>query len=1018
MSCQLNDSQIQSWLDGDSDESEHVSQCSECQQRLLSVQKLRSRLSPPPSPLGRDFARRTAQHVLRVSDVVKPQKPLTSWWSRLRDNPLLHVVQRERARRMLRMPGLAAILLLYLLPGGFVFQYGDIDARWAYFGMVQVGLTVLIPLFLLSLEWTSLSALVRGRCLEEMLQTGLEPAVVSDTLALSGLRSLLPALLMTGVALLPVHPQTLLVWLPMTALAFSAAGYLSQAHLVGRGWPRWLSFLGAAAVAGSLGAPAPWNFLSATILAGLGYSARRQSVESLELQQQGRLPAPRRQRGSTWQAWLARRLPDLALLQRELRRRNLFTPAILASNVGVCIAAYTAFGKSAFSWPMLAGVAGLLAAFSLVQREKDGGAYEVLLHSGLRPRDFWTSAVWLAALQCLPACLAGVLFASYQAWSVSWFSAAAFALGTGLSLYVSLHAGAIIGACIGVASQNSRQASTRCVQEAAILGLLSLLMLGLVPPLVGSGSPLSMFLESIGLTLSDALDGISILPVMLALHLRARSLNGSGFGFNPWTFSLALLVPVCLWLQISTSSFFQDATNEANTCTGVALLLGLVWAWWATPLATNPGRNRWILLSLSYATTLLLGIPLSMWSVAILGRFRSESLPVGLGQLDSLPMVALMAAAAWLIYLLGMRFQWKAEASHNLGRRTLWAGGLALALVTCFIQGMLSLARTPRPHAPQFASFLAENLIPPTPRGPSEIRMLLSKAKVGENWGYLAGSYHLQKPSSLRDIAPYQGRLQELVGQLLASPTHGSPQDRFDAVHILEMQAEQALYDHQPSHFLAILEKMVSLCQQVVTIRPDSSRRLCSRIRLQVFLAVRSQVWTPSQLDRLDQLQAALPDGPRQMRAGRDLAAAQHYLLLLSNQSYYFPTHDNSPITRFFLRQQAEIFLENYLAGRMGTTGVSLAQSHLYQVTLWQMEEAADQTMLIACDRLVIDLERWKLKHGSYPATWTQTRKGIRLAYQPKADSYYLKAWMPRIERRPIILTSPGPEVRLTAPYY
>ena len=82
MSCQLNDSQIQSWLDGDSDESQHLADCPECQQRMLSMQKLRSRLVPPPSPLGRDFARRTAQHVLRVSDVIKPNKPAaTGWWS-------------------------------------------------------------------------------------------------------------------------------------------------------------------------------------------------------------------------------------------------------------------------------------------------------------------------------------------------------------------------------------------------------------------------------------------------------------------------------------------------------------------------------------------------------------------------------------------------------------------------------------------------------------------------------------------------------------------------------------------------------------------------------------------------------------------------------------------------------------------------------------------------------------------------------------------------------------------------
>ncbi len=1017
MSCQLNDSQIQSWLDGDSDESPHLADCPECQQRMLSMQKLRSRLVPPPSPLGRDFARRTAQHVLRVSDVIKPNKPAaTGWWSRLRDNPLCHVVQRERARRMFRLPGLAAILLLYLVPGGFVFQSGDADASWAYFGMVRIGLTLLVPLFLLSLEWTSLSALVRGRCLEEMLQTGLEPALVSDTLALSGVRSLLPALLMVGLALLPVHPQSLLVWPPLTLVAFSAAGYLSQAHLLGLHWPRWLSFLGASAVAGSLAAPAPWNLVSATVLTGLGLAARRQSVSSLELQQQGRLPAPRRNRGSAWQIWLARRLPDLALLQRELRRRNLLiTPSILAGNLGVCLAAYTAFGKNAYSWPLLAGVAGLLAAFSLVQREKDGGAYEVLLHSGLRPQDFWASAVWIAGLQFLPACLAGVTFTFVQFSTVSWVSAAAAALGTLLSLFVSLRAGAVIGATIGVASQNSRQASTRCVQEAAVLSLLSLMLLGLVPPLVGAGSPLSMFLETLGLSLSDAMDGVSILPVMLALHLRARSLAGPSFGFNPWTYSLALLAPVCIWVQIVLANFYPNANSQANSCTGMALLIGLVWAWWAAPLASNPGKQRWMLLSLSYTAALLLGIPVSMWALAYLGSFRAEVLPVGLSQLDNLQLVTVVVTAAWLIYLLGRRLTWKSESGQDLHRRTFWAGGISLAVVGCFAQGMLSLARSPRPHAAEFAAFLARHDTPAERRGSTPLDRILKTAKIYDTWG--AEHWRLSERLELYAFAPYETRFQELLGPLLVDP--GLQKDRMNALWVLYLQADQALYRHQPELYLELLKKMTVLAVRSETTHPDSTRVVCPRLRSQVFLAARSQAWTPSQLDRLDRLQASLPDGPSQLRAARDQSAANHYMILRKNRWEDFQDFQSSSITRFFMRHQADIFLDSYLAGRMGQTGQSLAQSHLFQVTRWQAEGTAGRQILIECDRLAIDLERWKLEHeGKYPAIWTEARKGIRLAYQPTGDSYYLKVWIARIEGPPAILTSQGPEFRLSSPYY
>lgn len=1006
MSCQLNDSQIQSWLDGDSDETQHLSQCPECQQRMISMQKLRSRLAPPPSPLGRDFARRTAQHVLRVSDVVKPHKPRGGWWSRLRDNPLVHVVQRERARRLLRLPGLAAILLLYLLPGGFIHQYGEVDANWAYFGMVQIGLTLLIPLFLLSLEWATLSSLVRGRCLEEMLQAGLEPVLVSDTLALGGLRSLLPALLMIGFALLPVHPQSLLVWLPLTALAFSASGYLSQAHLLGMGWPRWLSFLGAGAVAGCLGAPAPWNLVSAAVLFTLGLAARHQSVGSLTLQQQGRMPAPRRQRGSAWQIWLARRLPDLALLQRELRRRNLLTLGVLAGNLGVCLAVYTAFSSSAFSWPLLAGCAGLLAAFSLVQKEKDGGAYEVLLHSGLRSRDFWASAVWIAGLQFLPACLAAILFTFYQAWSVNPPTACLATLGTGISLFVSLRAGAVIGASIAVAAQSPRQASTRCIQEAALLCLASLLTVGLVAPLFGSGSPLSLLLQVLGLNLSDALEGIAVLPVMLALHLRARSLSGPSFVFNPWTFSLAMLVPLCLWFQIASHNYYRNSNSQANSCTGMAILVGLLWAWWAAPAAQQPGKLRWLWLSLSYAVTLLIGLPVTTWSLAFVGQLKSELLPISLFELDWLQTIGIVAATAWLVYLLGVRLHWRTNGNGGLGSRSLWAGGLAALMVTYFAHGMLSLFHTPRPHAAEFEAFVAHNSQPRLTH--SSLQRLLRLANILHE-PYRGGHVKLEDPSELAGLRGREQRLRDLLAPLLANERSGSPLDRSNAINVLFLQADQALYHHQPARYLELLEKMSTLCAQLERNRAGSGLKKACLLRRQILLAVRSQAWTVAQLEKIDRMQTDLPDGPAQLRAARDGQAAQHYQYLLTNREYQSTAASKDPVSRFFARQQAEIFLEHYLSKALPS------DSLVFRNTYWSELSDSEQQLLRACCRLVIDLERWKLTHGAYPPSWSQHPNGTRVFYQNLGNSYHLKVWMPRVERMPLIWTSQGPEWRMNS---
>lgn len=1016
MSCTLNDSQIQSWLDGDTDESLHLSECPECQQRMLSMQKLRSRLTPPPSPLGRDFARRTAQHIVRVTEATRPHKPSGGWWNKLRDNPLVHVVQRERSRRLLRLPGLAAILLLYLLPGGFVFQYGEADANWAYFGMVQVGLTLLLPLFLLSLEWTTLSTLVRGRCLEEMLQAGLEPVLVSDTLALCGLRSLLPALFMIGIALLPMHPQSLLVWLPMTAIAFSAAGYLSQAHLLGLRWPRWLSFLGAAAVGGSLAAPGPWNVVSASLLAVLGLAARRQSITSLELQQQGRLPSTvRHARGGAWQLWLARRLPDLALLQRELRRRNLLTPSILVGNLGVCVAAYTAFGSGAFSWPLLAGTAGLLAAFSLVQREKDGGAYEVLHHSGIRPADYWASGVWIAGLQFLPAGLAAVVFTFHKLWDFSPFSACAAALGTAISLFVSLRAGAVIGASIAVDAQNPRQASTRCIQEVAILCFCSLLLLGLVAPIFGQGSPLALLLRALGMQITDALDGIAILPVMLALHLRARLLSGRGAGFNPWTYSLAALVPLCLWFQMASSLYYRYNNTEANSCTGLALLVGLIWAWWAAPLAQKPGKARWVFLAASYTVILLLGAPALSWSFSLMGSIQYNYLPIGISEIDWMQTSAIVAACAWLIYLLGKRMAWSAPPALHFGRRSLWSGSLAIGVLAWLTLGIASYATAPRPHSGEFASFLAANSYP-IDSTPSQMRRLLRQANIYAP-AYRNLNLMLSAPYELRGMKGREQSFEDLLQPLLQDPSSGTLRDREGAASALCLQADLALYSRQPQRYLDRFEKLTRLSIQADQRRTGSMVALCRSLRTQLLLALRTQSWSLKELKQLDRLQASLPDGPTQLQAGRDQSAAGHYRDMLSQRSEMYLPLNHDPVANFFMKHQAEAYLNSYLSDRSGLT-TSRSRNFLFWVSRWRDGSAPEREFLRAANRLVIDIESYRQVHGSYPESWSRHPKGIRLAYQRLGPSYYLKLWMPQADSYPIILSTRGEEWKINRGEY
>ena len=1011
MSCQLEDSQIQSWLDGDCDLSQHLQDCPQCQQRMSAMQKLRGRLTPPPSPLGRDFARRTAQQILSVTDKVGPSKP----WG-VRDNPLVHIVQRERARRMLRAPHPALIFLIYMLPGAVFFRYGDADARWAYFGMLQLGLTVLIPLLLLSLEWVTLSSLVRGRCLEEILQTGLGPSMVSDTLALNGLRSLMPALLLTGLALLPLHPQGLLLWLPMTILAFTCSGYLSQAHLVGRNWPRLISFLGVAAVAGALAAPMPWNFLSGAVLALLGLAARRQSVNSLSEQQQG-LPTVRAGR-RIWavQTWLARRLPEVAILQRELLRRNLFNLAVLSGNLGICVASYTMFGWNAYSWPLFAAACSLLCAFSLVNREKDGGAFEVLLQSGLQPSEWWRSAQWLAGIQMAPALLAAVLAAGWQNRALGSFSQLAAGLGTACSLLVSLHAGAVIGANLGLKTSTSRQAASRGVMELALLGLSSLLMIGLVPTLLGPGSLLMSLLRPLGIQMQDALEGFAVLPVMLALYLRVRSLQKMST-FNPWTSGLALCAPICVWLQLATS-YQYGVGGEANYYAGVSLLIALGWSWWAAPLAKNPGPKRWISLATGYVLAQVLGLPLLVWCLSILRNFASSSVPQALHEIDSFQLLACSTGAAWLIYLLGRQRGWQAPPAPTCWRRrSAWAGLTLLCLLSSFAWGMLRLKNTPRAHAAEFESFLASHQAPV--QGPSWLRRTIRDANVAQHMylpsltdGSLNNTYNTR---DFNNYLKHRQQFEQLFNQLLEDPARGNQQDREWALQLLEMQCNSDLEGRRLDSVLHDLDQMARFCRQADQLGYPRTRASCLRLRSRAFLACRSQVWTESGLRRLDDILTGMPDDEKHNRRIQDQLAVHAYDLIRNNQAGRGERLNADPVTRFFLQQQAELFLDAYLSGQTGHWGSDLARGVLWQMN-WNSQRESDQRKLAyGVNRIARLLEGVRLDTGHYPTSLSSPQSGLRIAYHPTADgSYYLRAWLPRAGGRPMVLTSSGPSYKLS----
>lgn len=391
MSCILSEEQVQAWLDGESQHAAHALECPDCQARGLSVQKLRTRLTPPPSPLGPEFAARTARRIL-VRKQQPPGRP---------ESPFLAIVRRQRVRQALRFPHLGGLFLLYALPALVLRQWGDEAAILAYSSTMVGALTLLLPLLLLSVEARTLTSLVRGQCLEEMLSTGASPRQLSDTLAWSSLKTMAPLLLVVSLMLAPLLGVESL-WLLPSAGLFSWAGcYALQSLLLKAPQSGVLSVL-----AGLGAALVSWKMtLPGMLLLGVsGAWLRSRAVAQLE--RGGHLEKPTRTPAPAWQKWLAARLPEQAILQRELRRQSLIGPGWLLAHllvVAVCWMKPRAIEPVFLPLGMMA-LAALQAGLSLA-KEKASGSHDILIHSGITRADWAASQFWLSLLQAAPSLL-------------------------------------------------------------------------------------------------------------------------------------------------------------------------------------------------------------------------------------------------------------------------------------------------------------------------------------------------------------------------------------------------------------------------------------------------------------------------------------------------------------------------------------------------------------------------------------------------------------------------------------
>ncbi|HXE72930.1 MAG TPA: hypothetical protein VNO81_09730, partial [Candidatus Nitrosotenuis sp.] len=438
--------------------------------------------------------------------------------------------------------GLPALILAWFLPP---------EAVQTFLSVSGLVLLVALPCYHFRADVSLLTALRRGRCLEEILCSGLGAPGIVDALAGYSVGSLLRTglpvalVLLAGVPAFPAEVRGLalgaaLLWLPAVVVLFWAGSYAVQMMIAssrdGGETTTPLSVgllvlvlapLVLASWLASLG-PAGGVVAGVGSLLWIALASRRLAVWALEnpgsverLNQKGFLGRGRRNR---WvRAW-----SDNPIVAREAWRSAAAVPfglpgLFLSRLAGVALPAGWALlltlvdpdqGETCFWWG-LAGVAAMvfLQAASrtagAVVEEREGRTLESLMQSGLTSREFvegWLQVGMLPTLaQLVPT--AAILLAS-GAWlpqAVVGPEAAAsepmLGLATALLMVLALFlltlAGAWVGLWVSAASPSRRQAGASLV---SLTGRGLLAWLGVWGALVGGATGLALagYLDSSG----------------------------------------------------------------------------------------------------------------------------------------------------------------------------------------------------------------------------------------------------------------------------------------------------------------------------------------------------------------------------------------------------------------------------------------------------------------------------------------------------------------------------------------
>lgn len=504
----------------------HMATCPACRQAFEAMTGLGSALTAvEPPPLPSDFTRKAAEYVRQhafpsgppPTPPVRPRRWFDSFLHG--QHPILALVGARKRRPSLRTSEMLKALAIFALPALALAVLRDGMPLLNFVLVAGLGLMVAVPVYYFNNELALVGSLIRGRCLEEVLGTSLEPDSTVDALAGNSLRSILRALvpvapvLIVGALLIPEgahygvtlttndHQALLtatLLWMPVTLVLFLSASYVALA------WRIWARSTRTSVVGGlllALAAPVlflgkaalPAGLVLAVLFALLGRRLAISGLERPELVTRVNQTTRKARRNRFLKLW-----SDNPITAREIWRVSGSVPGgiggVFAWRLTLLVMpllwAFWAITRpyKEQDWAFWLGVGGfsfllfLRAAYRTlgsVLSERQQQTWEPLLQTDLGAARFvrgWLEVAFhTVMLEGLVGGLTLTLFAWYLPFAVTTTQLDADAHRLALLVPLVLLFVTVVGALTGMALS----ASTRTLSEASQrLGLLAGLLLG------------------------------------------------------------------------------------------------------------------------------------------------------------------------------------------------------------------------------------------------------------------------------------------------------------------------------------------------------------------------------------------------------------------------------------------------------------------------------------------------------------------------------------------------------------